>query len=263
MVSFFGTDTSPSSGTSSPDDHPEERRLAGAVRADEADLFAGVELERGVDEEDLPAVLLADLGERNHEDRTSVARGRATSASRGARRRTASCGRCRAPPISASVATDGSTRPSETHAAVGGDDDRLREVEDVRREQQRQLRDASRLHLDRVAAPRRDRRGRTDPRSRKQLLAVVRAGAGELVEIAAPSACRRRRPAARDRSPASARGSAGRGRSPPTSASPAADRAGGCARTLRTAPSSPATTRCCARPRAADGIRPSTPLSRR
>ena len=48
------------------DDHPEERRLAGAVRADEADLFAGVELEGGVDEQDLPAVLLADLGERNH-----------------------------------------------------------------------------------------------------------------------------------------------------------------------------------------------------
>ena len=48
------------------DDHPEERRLAGAVRADEADLLAGVELERGVDEEHLPAVLLADAGKRDH-----------------------------------------------------------------------------------------------------------------------------------------------------------------------------------------------------
>ena len=48
------------------DDHPEQRRLAGAVRADEADLFAGIELEGGVDEEDLPAVLLADAGKRNH-----------------------------------------------------------------------------------------------------------------------------------------------------------------------------------------------------
>ncbi len=48
------------------DDHAEERGLAGAVRADQADLLAGVELEGGVDEEDLPAVLLADAGERNH-----------------------------------------------------------------------------------------------------------------------------------------------------------------------------------------------------
>jgi hypothetical protein len=47
-------------------DHPEERRLAGAVGADEADLFARVELEGGVDEEDLPAVLLADAVERDH-----------------------------------------------------------------------------------------------------------------------------------------------------------------------------------------------------
>ena len=43
-------------------DHPEQRRLAGAVRADEADLLAGVELKRRVDEENLPAVLLADAG---------------------------------------------------------------------------------------------------------------------------------------------------------------------------------------------------------
>ena len=66
MVSFFGTDTSPSSGHLLADDHPEERRLARAVGADEADLFAGIELEGGVDEEDLPAVLLADARERDH-----------------------------------------------------------------------------------------------------------------------------------------------------------------------------------------------------
>src|SRR5262249_4321739 len=48
------------------DDHPEERRLARPVRADEADFFAGIQLEGGVDEEDLPAVLLADLRERDH-----------------------------------------------------------------------------------------------------------------------------------------------------------------------------------------------------
>ena len=48
------------------DDHPEERRLAGAVRPDEADLLARIELERGVDEENLPAVLLADARKRDH-----------------------------------------------------------------------------------------------------------------------------------------------------------------------------------------------------
>ena len=36
------------------DDHPEQRRLAGAVRTDEADLLAGIELKRRVDEQHLP-----------------------------------------------------------------------------------------------------------------------------------------------------------------------------------------------------------------
>ena len=50
------------------DDHPEERGLAGAVRADEPDLLTGVELERGIDEQDLPAVLLARRGRaKSHE----------------------------------------------------------------------------------------------------------------------------------------------------------------------------------------------------
>jgi hypothetical protein len=50
-------------------DHPEERGLAGAVRADEADLSPGIELKRGVDEEDLLAVLLADFGEGDQDVR--------------------------------------------------------------------------------------------------------------------------------------------------------------------------------------------------
>ena len=66
MVSFFGTETSPSSGASSPTIMRNSVVLPDAVRADEADLLAGIELERGVDEEDLPAVLLADPGEGNH-----------------------------------------------------------------------------------------------------------------------------------------------------------------------------------------------------
>ena len=48
------------------DDHAEQRGLAGAVRPDEADLLAGIELEGRVDEQDLFAVLLADLGEGDH-----------------------------------------------------------------------------------------------------------------------------------------------------------------------------------------------------
>ena len=50
------------------DDHAEEGGLAGAVGADQADLFARVELERGVDEDELFAVLLVDVGEGNHEN---------------------------------------------------------------------------------------------------------------------------------------------------------------------------------------------------
>ena len=50
------------------DDHAEDGGLAGAVRADEADLLAGIELERRVDEEQLLAVLLADVGEGDHPD---------------------------------------------------------------------------------------------------------------------------------------------------------------------------------------------------
>src|SRR5437763_570713 len=49
------------------DDHAEERRLAGAVRPDQADLLAGIELKAGIDEEDLFAVLLADAVEGDHE----------------------------------------------------------------------------------------------------------------------------------------------------------------------------------------------------
>jgi hypothetical protein len=49
-----------------PDDHPEQRRLAGTVGADQPDLLARIELEGCVDEEDLPSVLLADAGEGNH-----------------------------------------------------------------------------------------------------------------------------------------------------------------------------------------------------
>ena len=45
---------------------PEQRRLAGAVGTDEADLLALVERRGGLDEEDLVAVLLADIVETDH-----------------------------------------------------------------------------------------------------------------------------------------------------------------------------------------------------
>ena len=50
-------------------DHAEQRGLAGAVGADEADLLALQERGRGLDEEDLVAVLLADVVETNHDHR--------------------------------------------------------------------------------------------------------------------------------------------------------------------------------------------------
>jgi hypothetical protein len=49
-----------------PRDHAEKRGLSGAVRPDESDLLAGIQLEGGLDEQDLAAVLLADAGEGDH-----------------------------------------------------------------------------------------------------------------------------------------------------------------------------------------------------
>ena len=47
-------------------DHPEKRRLAGAVRPDQPGLLARIELEGGVDEDELAAILFADRGEGDH-----------------------------------------------------------------------------------------------------------------------------------------------------------------------------------------------------
>jgi hypothetical protein len=52
-------------------DEAEDGGLARPVGADEADLLAGVDLERRVEKEDLRAVLLADCGERDHVGRAS------------------------------------------------------------------------------------------------------------------------------------------------------------------------------------------------
>src|SRR5581483_7637687 len=46
--------------------HAKERRLPGAVRAYEAHLLTGIQLERRVNEDELTAVLFVDVGKRNH-----------------------------------------------------------------------------------------------------------------------------------------------------------------------------------------------------
>ena len=46
--------------------HAEQRGLAGAVRTHQPNLFTGVQLKRRFDEDKLPAVLLIDVGKRNH-----------------------------------------------------------------------------------------------------------------------------------------------------------------------------------------------------
>ena len=51
-------------------DHAEDRRLAGAVRPDQADLLAAEDRGGRVDEQDLRAVLLADLIEPDHRPRS-------------------------------------------------------------------------------------------------------------------------------------------------------------------------------------------------
>ena len=49
-----------------PDDHPEQRRLAGTIGTDKPHLLTPVEGGGSLDEDDLVAVLLADIVEANH-----------------------------------------------------------------------------------------------------------------------------------------------------------------------------------------------------
>jgi hypothetical protein len=58
--------TWPSVGLLLPGDHPEERRLAGAVRTDKPNLLAFLESSGRFDKEDLLAVLSADFVEAYH-----------------------------------------------------------------------------------------------------------------------------------------------------------------------------------------------------
>ncbi len=72
-------------------DHAEKRGFAGAVRPDQADLLARIELERGVDEDQLLAVLLVDTGERNHRN-SKLAEGTGSPFAAGGRPSAASIG---------------------------------------------------------------------------------------------------------------------------------------------------------------------------
>ena len=65
MVSFFGTETSPSSAVSSPTIIRKSVVLP-APFGPTSPTFSRIELEGGVDEQDLPAVLLAHARERDH-----------------------------------------------------------------------------------------------------------------------------------------------------------------------------------------------------
>jgi hypothetical protein len=47
--------------------HAEQSRLAGTIRADQPDFLAPLQRGRGLDEKDLPTILLANIIKANHE----------------------------------------------------------------------------------------------------------------------------------------------------------------------------------------------------
>ena len=66
MVSFFGTETSPSSGASSPTIMRKSVVLPDPLGPTRPTFSPGLSWNERVDEEDLPSVLLTDFGEGNH-----------------------------------------------------------------------------------------------------------------------------------------------------------------------------------------------------
>ena len=79
MVTPRSTDDLPFVGLLLAGDHPEQRGLAGTVRADQAGLLALLKRRGGFDEEDLVALLLADVVEADH----GLDRGKALKGIRG------------------------------------------------------------------------------------------------------------------------------------------------------------------------------------
>ena len=128
-------------------DHPEEGGLARAVGTDQSDLLARIELERGVDEQHLSAVLLADGGKRNHGVSVTLSSAPYSivrSLSRAAH--------------FSSVSRLFCTRPSNTVLPSAMTVTGFGEVEHVGREQQRERGHASRRRAHRVALARRSTR---------------------------------------------------------------------------------------------------------
>ena len=65
-MTFFSSETLPASGDAFIENEREERRLAGAVRADKPDAIAAIHLERDILEEDAPGERFADLRNGEH-----------------------------------------------------------------------------------------------------------------------------------------------------------------------------------------------------
>ena len=122
------------------DDHAEERRLAGAVGADQSDFFAWIELKGRVDEQHLAAVLFADAGERNHSGSLTF-----NSAPKSIVRSLSCAAHL------ASVATLVATRPSNTVLPSATTVIGFEKSNAVRRQQQRELGYAPRGRGHRVA----------------------------------------------------------------------------------------------------------------
>ena len=191
MVSFFGTDTSPSSGTSSPTIIRNSVVLPEPLGPTRPTFSPGLSWKEASTKRTCLPYCLLTLGERNHAAGSSLTRGSLqrdpqsavsgrpeglhyigmkavvlleSHVQLGAEQHRAIVV-ARRPFQRASRPTARRARPTTTRP-LAVTDNRLREIEGVRRQQQRQLGDASRRHLHRVAAPRSDRRGRTGARAR-------------------------------------------------------------------------------------------------
>src|SRR6266404_8319405 len=64
------------------DHHTEERCLARPIGTDQSDFFAGIQLKRSVDEEQLLAILLIDVRERDHFERSNSRHAASSSVAR-------------------------------------------------------------------------------------------------------------------------------------------------------------------------------------
>src|SRR4029077_20287541 len=64
------------------DHHPEQRCFARPIGTDQSDFFAGIQLKRSIHEEQLLAILLIDVGERDHSERSNSRHAASSSVAR-------------------------------------------------------------------------------------------------------------------------------------------------------------------------------------